>query len=298
MALESATYIDDLVASNPVGGTDDYATADDHLRLIKSVLQNSFPNISGAMNASDVELNTLDGILASTAELNILDGYTGTTGDLNILSGADVGGLTAAELMYVAGVTSDIQTQINGKAASSHTHAATDINSGVMANAQIQESNVTQHQGALSITESQISDLAHTAAYSHPNHTGDVTSTGDGATVIPSATITGKSSLNFIEMADANALLCSAAGVMRSLSMSNLRSYLDNVFLKSGDTPTSLNIGNADTSLTRAAAGVLKVENHAVFTHEDTALTGGQIHIDTGAPTGGANGDIWLEREI
>lgn len=41
----------------------------------------------------------------------------------------------------------------------SHTHATTDITSGTFADARIAESNVTQHQAALSITESQISDL-------------------------------------------------------------------------------------------------------------------------------------------
>lgn len=40
-----------------------------------------------------------------------------------------------------------------------HTHATTDITSGTFADARIAESNVTQHQAALSITESQISDL-------------------------------------------------------------------------------------------------------------------------------------------
>ena len=40
-----------------------------------------------------------------------------------------------------------------------HTHAASDVTSGTFADARISESSVTQHQAALSITESQISDL-------------------------------------------------------------------------------------------------------------------------------------------
>ena len=44
-------------------------------------------------------------------------------------------------------------------AAASHTHAASDVTSGTFADARIAQSNVTQHQAALSITESQISDL-------------------------------------------------------------------------------------------------------------------------------------------
>jgi putative ubiquitin-RnfH superfamily antitoxin RatB of RatAB toxin-antitoxin module len=44
-------------------------------------------------------------------------------------------------------------------AAATHTHSTSDITSGTFADALIAESNVTQHQAALSITESQISDL-------------------------------------------------------------------------------------------------------------------------------------------
>lgn len=39
---------------------------------------------------------------------------------------------TATELNYVSGVTSNIQNQLSNKAASSHTHSASDINSGVL----------------------------------------------------------------------------------------------------------------------------------------------------------------------
>ncbi len=46
-----------------------------------------------------------------------------------------------------------------GYAASSHNHAASDINSGTLADARVAQSNVTQHEAALTVTESQISDL-------------------------------------------------------------------------------------------------------------------------------------------
>lgn len=59
MALESGTYIDSLNASNPVA-TDGLAQADDHLRLIKSTIKATFPNISGAMTATHTVLNGID----------------------------------------------------------------------------------------------------------------------------------------------------------------------------------------------------------------------------------------------
>lgn len=64
MALESATYIDDLVATNPVAG-DGLSAGDDHIRLLKTVLQASFPNVSGAVSASDVELSYVDGVTSA-----------------------------------------------------------------------------------------------------------------------------------------------------------------------------------------------------------------------------------------
>ena len=47
MALESGTYVKDLVSTNPLG-TDAISQGDDHVRLIKSVLQNSFPSNSNS----------------------------------------------------------------------------------------------------------------------------------------------------------------------------------------------------------------------------------------------------------
>ena len=50
MALESGTYLDDLVNTNPTA-TDNVSQGDDHLRLIKKVLKNSFPSVDAAVNA-------------------------------------------------------------------------------------------------------------------------------------------------------------------------------------------------------------------------------------------------------
>ena len=44
MALESTTYIDGLVATNPTG-TDPRSQGDDHIRLVKSAVAATFPNI-------------------------------------------------------------------------------------------------------------------------------------------------------------------------------------------------------------------------------------------------------------
>ncbi|MBM3272837.1 hypothetical protein FJY94_06265, partial [Candidatus Kaiserbacteria bacterium] len=47
MGLETGTYLNDLVATNPLA-TDQKQYGDDHLRLIKSVLKTTFPGMAGA----------------------------------------------------------------------------------------------------------------------------------------------------------------------------------------------------------------------------------------------------------
>jgi hypothetical protein len=55
------------------------------------------------------------------------------TGTVSLPSTTSIGNVSSAELGHVDGVTSSIQTQLNNKAASSHTHGAGDINSGTFA---------------------------------------------------------------------------------------------------------------------------------------------------------------------
>jgi len=100
MTVETATYIADLNTTYPTGTeTNDSAEGDNHIRLIKTVLKATFPNLTGSVTATQTELNSISGITASVAELNIMDGVTITTSEINRLSG----------------VTSAIQTQINAK---------------------------------------------------------------------------------------------------------------------------------------------------------------------------------------
>lgn len=56
MALETATYIHQLVAANPLG-SDPIAFADDHIRLIKAAILQTFPNIKGQVTATHESLN-------------------------------------------------------------------------------------------------------------------------------------------------------------------------------------------------------------------------------------------------
>jgi len=66
MPVESATYIDKLEKDYPLQD-DDVSQGDDHLRLTKSVLKNTFPGSGGdgfkeAITASETELNYVKGV--------------------------------------------------------------------------------------------------------------------------------------------------------------------------------------------------------------------------------------------
>jgi hypothetical protein len=67
MGLETATYISQLVDTNPTS-SDPVSQGDDHLRLIKEVLQAQFTTLGAAA------------VTTTAAELNLLDGKT-TVGD-------------------------------------------------------------------------------------------------------------------------------------------------------------------------------------------------------------------------
>lgn len=58
-----------------------------------------------------------------------------------------------------------------------HTHAAADIITGTFANGRISQASVVQHQGALTLTKSQISDFGSYANVSH-NHDASALTTG------------------------------------------------------------------------------------------------------------------------
>ena len=92
MGLESATYISQFVDTNPTA-TDPISQGDDHLRLIKSVLQSQFTTLgAAAVTTTAGELNILDGVTATSTELNYLDITTLGTSEASKVLTADANG--------------------------------------------------------------------------------------------------------------------------------------------------------------------------------------------------------------
>lgn len=219
MGLESATYISGLNASNPVHATDQVSQGDDHLRLIKSTLLATFPNINAAVTADPTELNYLDGV-------------GGTTGSGNLVLSASPtfsGTLTAAA---IAATTYD----------------------GIAA------ANLVDKSAAESIS-------------------GTWTFTNLVGGTLTATTYDGIAAANLVDKSAAE----SVSGAWNFTAAPQV---------------ASLEVGHAtDTTLTRSAAGNLEVEGRPLISHNDAALGSGQIYISTSTPSGGSDGDIWLERE-
>lgn len=101
VVVVGAAYVGGTAPSGPAEGDLWYDSTNDLLKTYNGTI----------WTAAGYTLLTQFGVTSSAAELNILDGAT----------------LTTTELNYVDGVTSAIQAQLDGKAASSHTHTAANI---------------------------------------------------------------------------------------------------------------------------------------------------------------------------
>jgi len=74
MALETGSVVNDLVTTNPAA-SDAKSQGDDHLRLIKSALKNSFPGFTGAVLAAGTSTGTANAYVLSAS----LPSYTSNT---------------------------------------------------------------------------------------------------------------------------------------------------------------------------------------------------------------------------
>jgi len=125
MALESGTYLDDLVNTNPTA-SDNVSQGDDHLRLIKKVLKNSFPSVDAAVNAihtgtSAPSTSIAQGLLWVDTTNNVLKLYDGSSWVVLPISPATsyklMGSLTAGWTMPTADGTDGQVMKTDGSGA-------------------------------------------------------------------------------------------------------------------------------------------------------------------------------------
>lgn len=168
MALESATYISQLVATNPVVG-DPVGQGDDHLRLLKTVLQAQFPNFTAAvLNSTQAQLDAVIATaLGVSGQFQVPLGAVGApsysfTGDLNtglwsagadqleaacggvtILSLGTSGGTLSGQLNVTGILNAQAALNVTGTATFTVPLAAANLASNSVTTAKILDANVT-----------------------------------------------------------------------------------------------------------------------------------------------------------
>ncbi|MCS5550600.1 MAG: hypothetical protein NZ811_03675 [Gammaproteobacteria bacterium] len=182
MALENLTgtdkFIDDLTATNPVIA-DDVSEGDDHIRGIKNVLKNTFPNVTGAVSATQTELNN--------AQQNVQSDWDATSGDAFIDNQPTLGtssSLDVAEANYDAAdaevVRGDDTRLTDSRTPEAHSH---DVEGTALKSTNETGGTKFLREDGDGTSSWQTTPDTDTV-YTHPNHSGEVTSTSDGATVI------------------------------------------------------------------------------------------------------------------
>ena len=113
MPLEDANFISELNPAWPTG-SDGVNTADDHHRNTKKATQQSFPNISGQVTATQDDLNIMAGAAANGSPTNpvgtILQGYwTAAPNGYLACDGAAINALYTELISLVGASTPDLR---------------------------------------------------------------------------------------------------------------------------------------------------------------------------------------------
>lgn len=122
MTVETANYIHQLDVANP-RSDDLISEGDDHIRIIKTALRNTFPSITGATNISNTKLDQINdavSISAGTVTFNtsvvMASGKTVNSGGNKITNlGAPTVATDAATKGYVDGFAVPLGRTINNK---------------------------------------------------------------------------------------------------------------------------------------------------------------------------------------
>lgn len=264
----------------------------------KNSVDLEFKNINAGSNKititddtgnDEVDIDVVEANLTITeSQISDLGAYlTGITGEpLSDLSDVTITSIASGELLKWNGSAWVNNTLAEaGIAASSHTHATSDITSGTFADARIAETNVTQHQAALSITESQISDLDHDDADAiHDNVAGEINAittkatpvSGDLLLIEDSADSNNKKKITVGSLptgggGEANTISSNGAGVSVVAGKSGVDLQLNSLVSQNGLLTIALDDPNDEVDFT---------VNEASIDHDALTNFVGNEHID------------------
>jgi microcystin-dependent protein len=174
MGLETGDYISDLVPTNPTG-TDPVSQGDDHIRLIKSVLQTQFPNLDAPVTATPDELN--NPVTVPSGSIQMYGGAVAPTGWL-LCDGSEVDRTTYADLW---GAIGDTWGDGNGTT----TFNLPDIRDKVAAGAGTSALATTAGADSHTITASQMPTHTHDMKITFYNNNANLGTTTPGSDDVP-----------------------------------------------------------------------------------------------------------------
>ena len=119
MALETATFINGLVITNPTS-SDDVGDGDNHIRLLKSTIKSTFPNITGAVTGTHTAINSAVTGFSSATNANTASTIVQRDASGNFSAGTITAALTGNVSGNVTGnVTGNLTGDVNGNASGS-----------------------------------------------------------------------------------------------------------------------------------------------------------------------------------
>lgn len=250
--------------------------------IVKLSSQTVYADLAGNNVITDARLKALidSQNFTNTSHTHLLAAgatdVTATASELNLLDGELI---TTTELNYLSGVTSAIQTQLNGKAATSHTHTVSNI-SDLTATAT--ELNYTD--GVTSNIQTQLNAKANLAG---PTFTGTV--------VLPSTTSIGNvdgTEIGYLDgvtsaiQTQLNGKQATITGGATTIVSSNLTASRALVSDGSGKVAVS--------AVTATELGYLTGVTSAIQTQLTGLSSRVRVYYD-GTPTGMVTNDIWFD---
>ena len=294
MTVESASYINGLNATYPTG-TDAKAEGDDHIRLIKTTVKATFPNIVGPVTLTDTQINAAV-VRDASANVSLGGASAAATTRLTLQD-------TGAARAYTAAVTDFSVLHINGAYANT-TYSAITYTSGGGGGAAIAFSrdgaNGTAIQFFTNSTGNAVALAASVAMTVGSN--GTVTIPGTLAASLPWTSVTGKPTNVSAFTNDAGYITSVASVTWASVTgkptnvsyFTNDVAYLTtissgNVTAALGYTPANPAVASAVNATTVTATGLIYGRSGA-----GTGLGRITTTTTTGSPAGTAQGDIVL----
>lgn len=167
MALESAFYINQLNSANPAS-SDSLKEADDHIRLIKSVLQNTFPNLTSPVTANASELSSvfpIGGIIMWSGSLATIPTGWALCAGQTLIRTDGAGTIVAPNLVnrFIVGAGDGLNTGANP---SKYAVGATGGSDTVT----LTTAQLAAHTHTLTVTGTAESAGAHTHTITDPGH--------------------------------------------------------------------------------------------------------------------------------